>query len=251
MRRGRSGVTLIEVLIAIGLLSFLSLGILFALRIGLSALERANHRLRENRRIVGAQRILEQQVAGFMPVVAIVAPTPDAGGVKIPFFEGRSHAMRFVSSYSLGEASRGLPQVLEFQVIAREEGVGVRLVVNENPYTGPRSAGVFSLGPGPDPELGVLTQMFRPIVVGPKSFVIADRLQYCRFSYYGIVPGTLPVVESWHPGWSPVNQWPQGIRIEMASLDHDSASLKPLTVTAPIHVDRFPVWDYESEEDTE
>jgi hypothetical protein len=238
-------VTLIEVLIAVGLLSVLSLGILFALRIGLSALEKANHRLMDNRRIAGAQRILEQQLAGFMPVVAMVAPSPDAPGVKIPFFEGRAQAMRFVSSYSLGDASRGLPQVLEFQVIPGEEGQGVRLVVNENPYTGPRSAGVFSLGTGPDPELGVVTQRFLPVVVGPRSFVLADRLAYCHFSYLGLVPG-IPV-ERWQPGWIPVNQWPLGIRIEMASLDKDPTSLKPLTVTAPIHVDRYPIFDYADE----
>jgi len=249
VRRSRAGVTLIEVLIAVGLLSVLSLGILFALRIGLNALQKANHRLMDNRRIAGAQRILEQQVAGFMPVVAIVAPSPDAPGVKIPFFEGRAQAMRFVSSYSLGEAARGLPQVLEFRVIPGEEGEGVRLVVNENPYTGPRSAGVFSLGPGPDPELGVVTQRFLPIAVGPRSFVLADRLAYCRFSYLGIVPG-MPV-ESWQRGWAPVNQWPLGIRIEMASLDKDPASLKPLTVTAPVHVDRYPIFDYGEEENPE
>jgi prepilin-type N-terminal cleavage/methylation domain-containing protein len=245
VRRCRAGVTLIEVLIAVGLLSVLSLGILFALRIGLSALEKANHRLMDNRRIAGAQRILEQQLAGFMPVVAMVAPSPDAPGVKIPFFEGRAQAMRFVSSYSLGEASRGLPQVLEFQVIPGEEGQGVRLVVNENPYTGPRSAGVFSLGTGPDPELGVVTQRFLPVVVGPRSFVLADRLAYCRFSYLGLLPGR--PVERWQPGWIPVNQWPLGIRIEMASLDKDPTSLKPLTVTAPIHVDRYPIFDYADE----
>jgi hypothetical protein len=154
--------------------------------------------------------------------------------------------MRFVSSYSLGEASRGLPQVLEFQVIPGEEGQGVRLVVNENPYTGPRSAGVFSLGSGTDPELGVPTQRFLPISVGPRSFVLADRLAYCRFSYFGLVPG-MPV-ESWQRGWAPMNRWPLGIRIEMASLDKDPASLKPLTVTAPVHVDRYPIFDYDEEE---
>ncbi len=244
MRRCRAGVTLIEVLIAVALLSVLSLGMLFALRIGLSALEKANHRLMDNRRIAGTQRILEQEIAGFMPAVAIVGP-PDAAGVKIPFFEGRAQAMRFVSSYSLGEASRGLPQVLEYQVIPGDAGRGVRLVVNENPYTGPRSAGVFSLGTGPDPELGVVTQRFVPITVGPRSFVLADRLAYCRFSYLGIVPGMQG--ERWQPGWIPVNQWPLGIRIEMASLDRDPASLKPLTVTAPVHVDRFPIFEYADE----
>ena len=246
MKRFRAGVTLIEVLIAVSLLSFLSLGIMFALRIGLSALDKANRKLMDDRRIVGAQRILEDQLAGFMPIVALFAPSPDAPGQKIPFFEGRPQSMRFVSSYSLGEAARGMPQILEFQVIPGQQDVGVRLVVNENVYTGPRSAGRFSLGMGMDPGLGVLTQLFLPISVGPQSFVLADRLAYCRFSYLGLVPGTL--LEQWMPAWIPIKQWPMAIRIEMASLDDNPGTLKPLTVTAPVHVDRFPIYDYLEEE---
>jgi len=246
MKRSRAGVTLIEVLIAVSLVSFLSLGIMFALRIGLSALEKANHKLMDDRRIAGAQRILQAQLAGFMPVVALFAPSPDAPGQKIPFFEGRAQSMRFVSSYSLGEAARGMPQILEFQVIPGDQDVGVRLVVNENLYTGPRSAGRFSLGPGTDPQLGVLTQLFLPISVGPQSFVLADRLAYCRFSYLGIPPGA--PLEKWQLAWIPLDKWPLGIRIEMASLDTNPGDLKPLTVTAPVHVDRFPIYDYLEEE---
>lgn len=246
MKRSCAGMTLIEVLVAISLVSFLSLGIMFALRIGLSAMDKANRKLMDDRRIAGAERILQEQLAGFMPVIALFAPSPDAPGQKIPFFEGRSQSMRLVSSYSLGEAARGMPQILEFQVIPGEQGVGVRLVVNEILYTGPRSAGRFSLGPGMDPELGVLTQLFVPVTVGPQSFVLADRLAYCRFSYLGLLPGTL--LEQWKPAWVPMNQWPLAIRIEMASLDNNPGTLKPLTVTAPVHVDRFPIYDYLEEE---
>ncbi len=247
MKRSRAGVTLIEVLIAISLLSFLSLGILFALRLGLSALEKANRKLIDDRRIAGAQRILQQQLAGFMPVIASFAPSPDAPGQKIPFFEGRPQSMRFVSSYSLGEAARGLPQILEFQVIPAER-TGVRLVVNENIYTGPRSAGRFSLGPGADPEFaGGLTQRFIPITVGPQSFVLADRLAYCRFAYYGVQPPG-PPIEQWKPAWFPLDKWPSGIRIEMASLDPNPGDLKPLTVTIPVNVDRYPIYDYVDEQ---
>ena len=245
MKRPRAGVTLIEVTVAIALLSFLSLGILFALRIGLNALDKANHKLMADRRIAGAQRILESQLAGFMPVVAQFALLPDAPGQKFPFFEGRAQSMRFVSSYSLGEASRGLPQVLEFLVIPGDAG-GVRLVVNENVYTGPRSAGRFSLGPGADPELGVATIRYLPISVGPGSFVLADRLAYCRFAYYGIQIGS--PFEQWKPAWVPPDRWPMAIRIEMASLDTNPGTLKPLTITAPVHVDRFPIYDYMEEE---
>ena len=87
MRRSRSGVTLIEVLIAVSLLSLLSLGILMALRVGMNAMAKAQKKLMDNRRAAGAQRILAQQLAGFIPVIAEFSPSPDApGGVKIPSF---------------------------------------------------------------------------------------------------------------------------------------------------------------------
>lgn len=237
----RSGVTLIEVLIAVSLLSLLSVGILFALRVGVGALEKSNQRLIHNRRVAGAQRILTEQLAGFMPVVAVIAPAPGAPGVQVPFFEGRQQSMRFVSTYSLSEASRGMAQILEFQVIPGEEGRGVRLVVNEHPYTGPYSAGIFCLGPGPDPELGVPAQRFAPISIGPSSFVLADRLAYCRFSFLGSIPERN--VEVWIPNW-PRQTWPSGVRVEMASLDTDVANLKPVTVTAAVHVNRDPSLEY-------
>jgi prepilin-type N-terminal cleavage/methylation domain-containing protein len=242
MRRSRSGVTLIEVLIAISLLSLLSLGILMALRVGIGALDKAQRKLMDNRRAAGAQRILTQQLAGFIPVIAEFSPSPDGpGGVKIPFFQGRMQSMRFVSSYSLGEALRGLPQILEFQVIPGDRGNGVRLVVNENVYTGPRSAGMFCLGPGSDPALGVVTQRIIPVEVGPGSYVLADRLAYCRFSYLGVIPGTQ--FDRWLPNWI-ADKWPLGIRIEMAALENNGSRLQPVTVTAPVHVDRDPTIVY-------
>lgn len=242
MSRSRAGVTLIEVLIAVSLLSLLSVGVLFALRVGTNALEKADTRLMANRRIAGTQRILEQQLAGFIPVMAIFSPAPDAPGMRFPFFEGRAQSMRFVSTYSLGQAARGMPQILEFQVIPGDKGRGVRLVVNETVYAGPRSAGALCLGPGIDEQIGVATMRFTPIDITPRSFVMADRLAYCRFSYLSQAPG--PELEQWAPNFI-LPKWPLAIRIEMTSLDTDAARLKPVTVTSIVHVDRDPLAVYE------
>ncbi len=56
--------------------------------------------------------------------------------------------MRLASTYSLQQGERGLPMILEFQVIPGEDDQGVRLIVNEHWYTGPRGAGVYCIGPG-------------------------------------------------------------------------------------------------------
>lgn len=236
-RHTQAGLTLMEVLIAVTLLSLLSVGILTAMRVGLNAVEKANHRLLDNRRVAGTQRILEQQIAGFLPVLALCGPAPEGPKVRMPFFQGEPQSMRFVSTYSLQEAWRGLPQILEFQVIPRDDGKGVRLVVNEHLYTGPRGAGLFCLGRAPDPVLGVEVPRFPPIQIGASSFVLADRLAYCRFLFLESAPP--PMIQRWRPNWV-LPRWPLGVRVEMAPLEEDSARLRPVTITSPFRVNRSP-----------
>ena len=234
---GERGLTLMEVLIAVSLLSLMSIGMLIALRVSLSALSKANAKLVDNRRVAGTQRILEQQIAGFMPVIALCGSIldPRSPKTRLPFFQGEPQAMRFVSTYSLSDAWRGAPQILEFLVIARPDNKGVRLIVNEHRYFGPLSAGAFCLGMNFNPALRVQTPAFPPIEAGPRSFVLADRLAYCRFSY--LLPAPPPQPDQWRPVW-PAARWPPAIRVEMAPFEEDAARLRPVTVTAPLHVTR-------------
>jgi len=164
-------------------------------------------------------------------------PGPDAPQQPLAFFEGKPQSMRLVSTYSLQEAWRGQPRILEFQVIAGAEGRGVRLIVNELPYTGPLSAGQLCVGMDQDPTTGMSLPQFRPIIAGPQSFVLADKLAWCRFSY--LEPGKPPEVEHWRPDWI-MPRWPLGIRVDMAPLVDNPARLRPLAVTAPVRINRSP-----------
>lgn len=241
MRRRSAGVTLLELLIAVSLLSLLLAGILTALRVGLNAMAKTNGRLMDNRRMGGVQRILEQQIAGFIPVVAECLPAEGDRRRELPFFQGEPASMRFVSAYSLGEAWRGYPRILEYQVIPGEQGNGVRLVVNEHLYTGPEGAGIFCLGTMFDESVGFETPAFRPIVAGPQSFVLADRLSFCRFAYRE--DRFRPERERWVTRWiAPV--WPSAVRIEMGPLEQDASRIQPATITAPVRVNRQPRMDY-------
>ncbi len=233
----RRGVTLLELLIAVSLLSLLTTGVLLALRVGFSAMRMTNDRLLDARRVLSAQRILEQQIAGLMPVIADCLAAPPRPPIKMAFFQGEPQSMRFVSSHSLGEAARGYPRIVEFQVIPGEADRGVRLVVNEHLYTGPLSAGRFCFGPG----AGVMPPAFPPIQVGPGSFVLADKLAYCRFLYREVL--LPPLLDRWTPVWIR-RGWPSAVRLEMAPLEADPARPPLLTVTAPIRINRVPFEDY-------
>jgi general secretion pathway protein J len=236
------GVTLLELLVAVTLLSLLSVGIVLSLRVALGAMNKADAKLMANRRVVGVERILEQEVAGIMPVTAECGTAP--GGPLVTFFQGAPQSMRLVSTYSLPQASRGLPMILEYQVIAGENGQGVRLVVNEHLYSGQRSTGVFCTGVGIDPLSGSPGAQFVPVQVGPDSFVLADKLAYCRLSYRDVPDPTNPEQKpKWLLSWSkPV--LPSAIRFEMAPLIPDPSKVQPITLTIPVHVTRRPLEPY-------
>jgi hypothetical protein len=233
IRSSQSGITLIEVVIAVTLLSMLSVGMLATIRMGFDALHNTNSRLMENRRVAGAQRLLEQQLGGFIPVKAICSD----GVSPFVFFDGQPQSMRIVSTYSLDEAWRGQPRILELQVIPGDEGRGVRLIVNEIPYNGPVGAGQACLAMGPNPTSGLMMPQFRPIQASPQSFVLADKLAWCRFSY--LQPAKPPDPEMWRPDWV-VPRWPSGLRVEMAPLEDNRARLRPLSITTAIPINRLP-----------
>jgi general secretion pathway protein J len=244
-RRSQSaGVTLMELLIAITLLSLLSAGIVISLRVALSAMNKADSRLTSNRRVTSVQRILKAEISGLIPVSAECRPPGDAPRVRIAFFEGEQESMRLASSYSLQQGARGLPMILEFQVIPAENNQGVRLVVNEQWYTGPEQAGLTCLGVGPDPITGVTSARFRPIAVGANSFVLADKLAYCRFSYREVLPASPQA--HWLDHWVRPVLLPDTIRIEMAPLAPDPGHLQPVSLTIPVHVNKHPLEPYEN-----
>ena len=240
-RHASRGVTLIELLIAVSLLSLLSVGMATALHVGLNALDKANTKLTANRRAAGVQRILESQIAGFMPVLAECASSiPGAPGSRAPFFAGDSQSMRFVSTYSLEEAYRGYPRVLEFAVIPGDQGQGVRLIVNESLYAGPASTGCVGFAPAPELD-GAVAPVFRPIEPGPKSFVLADRLESCRFVYQERTPA--PEYGRWFPFWRQP-RWPAAVKVDLAPLDHNPTRVPLTSLTSPIYITRLPYGKY-------
>jgi len=97
----RRGMTLIELLIAVSLVSMLSVGMLYSLRVGLGALEGTQRNITETRRVLGAQRILELQLGSFLPFRAnCIAPGGVPGGARA-LFTGEANVLRFVTGYSL------------------------------------------------------------------------------------------------------------------------------------------------------
>ena len=238
-RSRQAGVTLIEVLIAVTLLGALSVAMLLSLDVALRALHKTDEKLLANRRVAGAQRVLLQELEGLVPVQPPCMGRPDLANSYFVFFQAEPQAMRLVSTFSLQQGWRGPAQILEMFVMPGEEGAGVRLVVNEKPYTR-IGAGSACVDMVPDPIGGLMPQ-FPPAVASPKSFVLADKLSYCRFSYLVMPPAPPKQPQYLPPQWmasATGTGWPVAIRVEMAPLAAEPSHLQPITVTAPIRIHR-------------
>ncbi|MBE0657186.1 MAG: prepilin-type N-terminal cleavage/methylation domain-containing protein, partial [Bryobacteraceae bacterium] len=132
----RRGMTLIELLIAVTLVSLLSVGMLHSIRVGLGALEGVQRSVTNSRRALGAQRILELQLNSLLPLRANCIDAGGALGGPRALFAGEANMMRFVTRYSLEGGMRGTPQIVELWVAPGERGQGVRLLMNEIPWRG-------------------------------------------------------------------------------------------------------------------
>jgi len=237
MRNRQAGVTLLELLIAVSLVGLLSVGMLLAIRAGLDAMGTTRRVMLERRRLAGAERVLEMQLASLMAVVADCRSAPQGPVTRVPFFQGEPQSMRFVTSYSIREGHRGRPKIVEYRVIPMEDEPGVRLVVNERPYAGPASTGALCLGPEPEgPGIRYL-----PIEVGPDAFVLADRLARCEFSYQ--LPTPEPRPPAWVPRWTG-QLLPAAIRIVMEPLEPGGRRQPVLPVVAPVRVTKNPLFAY-------
>ena len=218
-RRCQRGFTLMELIISITLVASIATGMLMAMRGGLLSLNRTQARLDENRRAMGIQRILSEQLYGAMP-----ARTTCAGQLSPFAFRGNTSALEMVSTYSITEGTRGTPHIVEYQVVP-DEGGTVKLMVYERLYTGPGSTAGFC------GETVALQG-------SPQPFVAATHLAYCRISYFQTNPDTQFRGGGWVAAWNGPNL-PSAVRIEMTPAAADPVRLPSVSVTAPLFINRL------------
>lgn len=238
MNNRESGMTLIEILVAVMLLSLLSVAVLVAMRMAFNTMEKTDAHLVHDRLVSNSRRIIESEIAGYMYSVASYRPAPQQT-MSVPFAEWTAREMRFVTAYSLQDAWRGRPQIAIIQVIPGADGHGVRLIVNETPYTGPDQAGAMVAG------IAEGMPTFLPVPPGSRSFVLADRLAYCRFEF--LEPARPLAPPRWKPDWLVTGRSPLGVRIEMAPLETRPAESEIASVTVPLTVNRDPNTPYNND----
>ncbi|HPT26161.1 MAG TPA: type II secretion system protein [Bryobacteraceae bacterium] len=225
----RSGMTLIELLIAVSLVSLLSVGMLFSIRVGLGALEGTQRSVTDTRRVLGAQKILELQLSSLLPLRANCVEMGGVPGGPRMLFTGEATVLRFVTGYSLEGAMRGTPQLVELWVAPGERGLGARLLMNEIPWRGAIGAGPYC---GPPPAPGPMPSMaFQTPQQMPSTFVLADRIGGARFFYRE--PGKLgDPSKPWMERWPRMDLWPDAVRVEIVPGRDQQGQNSPVGVTA-------------------
>lgn len=233
-----AGVTLIEILVAVTIVALIATAMTIVLRISLDGSAKSQQRIASDRKVIGVERIMRQQIANLVPVnTGCQSANASAGGVEI-LFEGRARQMRFVSTYTLNEAARGFPRLVEYVVIPGAVS-GVRLVMNEIAYGGPRW--LVPVCVGYETVDDVQVPQFAPIQVSGNSFVLADELASCSFAY--LDTSNVQKGPQWTQVWR-IKQWPAAVRIELVPLAPNPSLLQTSSLTVPIAPDPKPDQEY-------
>jgi hypothetical protein len=218
--------------------------ILTALRIGTQAWERTNDSLMLDRRVASSNAILNSELDGIFAAAAQTRDPNTGGARRFLFFQGQPESMRFVTSFSLEKGPRGGSRIVELQVTPAARGI--RVLLNERGYDGPESAGAVVTGIAPNPAGVGSLPLFAPIVAQPSSFIIADELETCAFTY--LTHGRPDRPAEWAPIWTDALQLPAAISIQMtprqdakaeranvSSGAQSAVRLRPISVTVPVH----------------
>ena len=225
-----AGMSLIEITVAVALLGLLSAGIFTAFQVGASSWQSTRDRLMLDRRIATANAILHGTLSGIVPIRAEVPPGRPEQGRRFAFFQGEPRSMRFVTSYSVTTGVRGGLLITEMQVVSYERGL--RVLLNQSPYLGPRSAGFFVAGFFQDPLRGRQRARYIPIQPRATSLIIVDELQDCRFAFLEQPPGVERPTK-WGPEWTDLLRLPEAVAIHVTPKGGETR-LRPISVIAGI-----------------
>jgi general secretion pathway protein J len=178
-RKTQHGVTLIELLVAITLLGFVSLGLLFAMRIGIGAWQHGDARMAADRAVVTAGDLISAQLAGAQ--ARNVGWGVREQRVSFLLFDGAADRLQFLTRYSVAGRERGGSYLAEywFEHNARNE---CRLLYNEYPFRSDNDAAAVVEQLTQD-RMGQVVVQYRAPHAGPNTRILYTGLHDCAFEY--------------------------------------------------------------------
>lgn len=224
-----AGLTLIEAVLALGLMGLILAALLAVSSSGLSAWLDTRDALWDIRREANWTDELRSSLAAMVP---LVVPTASGSGGQSVYFQGEPQAMRFISAHSPAYRGRGGIRLVSLLASSSEQGRS--LLFADAPCPDLQRLGQILAGPirGQRPIKTV------PIDLGrdgqPVSATMAENVTGCKFQYLR-VPARAGQESSWVSRWDTPNALPQAVRIEWTvgrERDHSPAPLGETVVIA-------------------
>lgn len=225
----KRGVTLLELLVAISLLGMVSLGILFGLRIAISAWQKGNARMAADRQVLAAGELFAQQVANARPRVVILGTREHP--IRLFYFQGGPDRLRFLTATSMAGRSRSGLWVVEYS-FRHDDGGRCKLTYNEWPFAddldaAPTVAGVFE-----DPVTHQPVVRFAEPATTPQTRDLYRDLGGCGFEYLTQRPREEP---RWEPAWiSEKESLPPAVAARF--LSRENRGIAPVAMVASFNV---------------
>ena len=224
-----TGLSLIEVLVALSLLALVSASLLAATGAGLQAWLDARDAMLLDRRTADGNAQLLATIAAMVPMPATESPER---GASFPFFQGEPRMMRFVTTHSATHRGRGGLRLLTLRVASAPGGL--KLVLDEAPCQGPDGLGeLLETGARSSPGAVGGRLVFAPEFAREDSWTVADRLAVCRFAY---LRDGLDGQSVWLSLWDDQHALPRAVRIELAERTRAGSAgrPRPIRITAAV-----------------
>ena len=197
-RTDESGFTLLELLVSITLLAFLSLALVSGMRFGTQVWNKSQTANVDTNAMRAAQNWTEHSLASVYPKYIVASPT-DAFVV----FDGTAQRMDFLSTDA---PDGGLAQIT-LETVKRDNGDTLQAEI------------------GSDLDTARAT---------PDTIVLLRQLNAVEFAYYGARAGEK--IPSWHQSWQHERSLPLLIRVR-AAMPHPSAPWSELVIRPRIAAD--------------
>jgi len=223
--RGESGLTLLELIIAITISGLVALAVTVSLRIGVRAWEKSQGAVLALRRQANAADLLPAQLGGG--VMRIVEVELFNRRQRMPFFFGDETRLVFLSTYSAAQHGRGGMVVADYFVEQQPDRTW-KLWLNEQPALDDEWLARWVVGTVATSEGGEKPQL-RPFDAD-RAMLLFQGLAECRFQYLRETSATAEWVAPWSLLANPYV--PPAIRLQLAQGTSGAARLAPTPVYA-------------------
>lgn len=226
-----AGLTLVEVVLALGLLGLILTALLAVSSSGLSAWLDSREVLSDIR---GEANWTDQLHSSLVAMLPMVVPAASAGGASV-FFQGEPRAMRFVSAHSPALRGRGGIRLVSLR--ASGQGRDFSLELTDAPCADLRRLGQILAEPMRNWRPTESVSIRRRGQAQTVAAVVAEGVTECNFRYL-YHPARAREGPRWVSRWSDPGALPQAVRVEWtAGRDADSAmsvSERAMVITASV-----------------